>query len=65
MSHVTVHVLPNSQVTDIPLTERQRLKEGHSSTSLRFFSLLLGIGQNDRGPTFLSGHPSHVLCVPE
>ena len=42
----------NSQVTDIPLTERQRLKDDHLSTSLRFFNLPLGIGPNDRGPPF-------------
>ena len=43
---------PSSQVTCIPLTERQRLKDDHLSTSFRFFSLPLGIGPNDRGPPF-------------
>ena len=52
MTHPTVQVQPNSQVTDIPLTERQRLKDDHLSTSLRFFNLPLGIGPNDRGPPF-------------
>ena len=42
----------NSPVTDIPLTERQRLKDDHLSTSLRFFSLTLGIGPNNRGQQF-------------
>ena len=53
MTHPTVQVQSNSQITDIPLTERQRLKDDHLSTSLRFFSLPLGIGPNDRGPQFL------------
>ena len=44
----TVQVQSNSQVTDIPLTERQSLKDDHLSTSLRFFNLPLGIGPNDR-----------------
>ena len=39
----------NSQVTDIPLNERQRLRDDYLSTSLRFFSLTLGIEPNDRG----------------
>ena len=29
MFHLTVQVQSNSQVTDIPLTERQRLKDDH------------------------------------
>ena len=52
MTNLTVQVQPNSQITDIPLTERQRLKDDHLSTSLRFFSLALGLGPNDRGPPF-------------
>ena len=52
ITHSTVQVQFNSQVTDIPLTERQRLKDDHLSTSLRFFNLPLGIGPNDRGPPF-------------
>ena len=48
LTHRTAQVQPNSQVTDIPLTERQRLKDEHLSTSLRFFSLPVGIGP-DRG----------------
>ena len=52
MTHPTAQVHSNSQITDIPLTERQRLKDDHLSTSLRFFNLPLGIGQNDRGPPF-------------
>ena len=39
---------PSSQVTDNPLTERQRLKNDPLSMSLRVFSLQLGIGPNDR-----------------
>ena len=42
----------NSQVNHILLTERQRLKDKHLPMSLRFFSLPLGIGPNDRGPPF-------------
>ena len=42
----------NSQITVICLTERQRLKNDHLSTSLRFFSLSLGIGPNDREQRF-------------
>ena len=52
MTHSTVQVQSNSQINDIPLTERQRLKDDHVSTSLRFFSLPLGIGPNDRGLPF-------------
>ena len=44
MTHPTVQVQSNSQVTDIPLTGRQRLKDDPLSTSLRFFNLPLGIG---------------------
>ena len=40
------------KVTDIPLTERQRLKDVLLSTSLRIFNLPLGIGPNDRGQPF-------------
>ena len=49
MTDPTAQVQPNSQVTDIPLTERQRLTDDNLSTSLRFFNLLLWIGPNDRG----------------
>ena len=42
----------SSQVTDIPLTERQRLKDDHLLTSLWFFSMPLEIGHNDRGKPF-------------
>ena len=36
-------------LTNIPLTERQSLQDDHLSMSLRFFSLSLGIGSNNRG----------------
>ena len=52
LTHPTVQVQPNSQITDIPLTERQRLKDDHLSTSLRLCNLPLAIGTNDRGPPF-------------
>ena len=52
ITHLTSQVQPNSQVADIPLSDRQGLKDDHLSTSLRFFILLLGIGPNDRGPPF-------------
>ena len=42
----------SSQVTDIPKTERQRLKDDNSSTSLMFFRLPLDIGPDDRVPAF-------------
>ena len=66
MTHSTVQVPPNSQITDIPLTERQRLKDDHLSTSLRFFNLPLGIGPNDIRTTiyiclYLGLNP-HPLC---
>ena len=48
----TVQVVPNSQVTDIPLTGRQRLKGDSLLTSLRFFNLPLGTGPSDRRPPF-------------
>ena len=78
MTHLTAQVQPNSQVTDIPLTETERLKDDHLSTSLRFFSLPLGIGPNVKGPPFqvviratmylpVSGFEptsSMFLCVP-
>ena len=37
MTHPTVQVQSNFQITNIPLTERQRLKDDHLSTSLKFF----------------------------
>ena len=52
VTHPTTQVQPTSQVTDIPLSERQRLKDDHLSTSMRFFSQPLGIGPNDRGLPF-------------
>ena len=52
ITHPTVQVQSNSQVTDISLAERQRLKDDHLSTSLRFFNLPLGTGPNDRGLQF-------------
>ena len=52
MTHPTVKLQSNSQITDISLTERQRLKDDHLSMSLRFFNLPLGIPPNDRGPPF-------------
>ena len=51
-THPTVQVQSNSQITDFSLTERQRLKDDHLSTSSRFFNLTLGIGPNDRGQSF-------------
>ena len=52
MTHPTVQVQSNSQITDIPLTESQRLKDDHLSMSLRFFNLQLRIGPNDRALPF-------------
>ena len=49
MTHLTVQEQSNSEITNIPLTEAQRLKDDNSSTFLRFFNLPLGIGPNDRG----------------
>ena len=42
----------SSLVTDIILTERQRIRDDHSSMSLRFFRMPLGIGSKDRGQQF-------------
>ena len=47
MTHPTVPLQSKSQITYIPLTERQRLKDDHLSKSLRIFSLPLGIGPNE------------------
>ena len=52
MTHLTVQVQSICQVTGTPLTERQMLKDDHSSTSLRFFKLPLGIRPNHRGTPF-------------
>ena len=49
VAHLIAQVQPNSDTIDIPLTERQRLKDVHLSTSLSFFNLPLGIGPNDGG----------------
>ena len=49
MTHPTLQVQSNSQITDIPLTETQRLRLKDDLTSLRFFKLPLGIGPSDRG----------------
>ena len=65
---------PSSQVTDIPLTERQMFKDDHLSTSQRFFSLPFGIGPNDRRLPFLvavqatiflpcNSVQTNILCV--
>ena len=52
MIHWPVQVQSNSQITDIPLTERQRLKDNSLSTSLKFFNLPDRMEPNDRGPPF-------------
>ena len=52
MSFPIAQVQFNSEITDIAITERQRLKDDHLSKSLRFFNLPLGTGPNDRGPPF-------------
>ena len=52
VTHSTVQVQLNSQITDIPLPERQRVKDDCLLMSLRFFNLPLGIGPNDRGLPF-------------
>ena len=52
MTHLTLQVQSNCQIIDIPLTERQRLKDDHLSMALRLFNLQLGIGPNDRGLPF-------------
>ena len=49
-------------VTDIPLTERHKLKDGHLSTSLRFFSLHVGKGSSDRRPLSCC-HLSHYISL--
>ena len=63
MTHRTVQVQSNSQITDIPETERQRLKDDHVSTSLRFLNLPLGTGPNDREPLF-EGVIRATMCLP-
>ena len=47
-THSIVQVQSNSQFTDIPLTERQRLKNEHLLKSLTFYNLPFG----DRGQPF-------------
>ena len=71
MTHPTVQVQPNSQITDTSLTEKQRPEDDHLSTSLRFFDLPLGIGPKVREPPFYDHYVSaytwvwtHALCVP-
>ena len=49
-------------LTDIPLTERQRLRDNHLSVSLKFFNLSPGVGPNERTSIF-SGHMSHYICL--
>ena len=71
MTYPTAQVQPKSQVTDIPLTERQRLKDDNFSISLRFFSLPLGIAlmtlwlkhedQNNFRPCFCLCQIGHFL----
>ena len=48
LTHSTVHVQPNCTVTDIPLPERERLKDDHLSMSLTFFNLPSGIRPNEK-----------------
>ena len=49
---------PSSLATDIPLTERQRLRDGHLSMPMRFFSSPTGIGPESQLIAIISGHPS-------
>ena len=51
----------SSVITDIPLTERQSLRENHLSTSMRFLSLPLRIVPNDTGLPFFVA--SKTLCI--
>ena len=48
--------IPSCVVDDIPVTERQSLKDAHLLIPLGFFSLSLGnslgIESNDKGPPF-------------
>ena len=41
-----------AMATEISRTERQSLRDDHISMPPRFFSLVLGIGANGRGPSF-------------
>ena len=59
--HPTAQVQTNSQVTDIILTERQRLKDDHLSIFLRFFSLPLRIG--GQMYSSLNIHPSPYVSA--
>ena len=52
VTYLTLQGQYNSQITDIPLSERQRLKDHHISTSFGFFNLPQDIGSNDRGLAF-------------
>ena len=52
LTYPTAQVQTKSLITDIPITERQRLKDDHLSPSLRFFSLPPGRGTNGRGLPF-------------
>ena len=62
--HYLTHLTAQVQSTR-SLTERQRLKDDHLSTPLRFFSLLLGIGSNDRGlPFYMVNGATMYLPVP-
>ena len=63
LTHPTAQVQPSTQVPDITLTERQRLKDDNLSMTLRFCSLSLRTGPNDIGLAFLSGHPVAVTVA--
>ena len=43
---------PSRPMTDILLTERQRVRDEYLSMSQEFFSLPLEIGPSDRGPSY-------------
>ena len=64
MTHPTLHVQSSSQITQIPLTERQRLKDDHLSMSWRFVNLSLGIGPNYSGPPYMVIRATMYLAVP-
>ena len=63
LTRPTAQGQPNSSVTDITLTDRQRLKDDHLSTSSRFFNLPLGIGWSDRGLPFKWSSKPLCICL--
>ena len=63
ITHSTAQVQSYSQITDIPLTKRQRLKDDHLSTPLIFFNLPLGYNPMTEDSHFKWSSKPLCICL--